>query len=70
LARINDTSDGSNRLLRCVAQTDFFTDYTLTGQQNAALFEKFRHRQANRRPDGRHGVVRNVLTIFISPITL
>ena len=39
----------SNGLLRRADQTDFFTDYTLTVQQNAALFQKS---DTGRQPQG------------------
>ena len=45
----NVRSDGSNGLLRRADQTDFFTDYTLTVQQSAALFQKS---GTGRRPAG------------------
>jgi len=66
----NATSDVSNGLLHRSNQTDFFTDYTLTVQAGGSFVLEVRHQQVIRGPDCRQDVVRNVLTVFISPITL
>jgi len=59
-----------NGLLGRADQTDFFTDYTLTEQSGAHSCWKS---DTSRRPQAGlsvQGIVRNVLAIFISPITL